>query len=693
MRNFSLRGLLLSLILVSACSPEPSNSAANQPEASDSKQRPVFILIDDNGDETDHITANDLKVDFEKLGKRHVSVVDWQSYQTQDADLVLVGTIGQHRLLDQLVTTQNLSLSSETPGPRGGVWRHQSFKGQPLLVLAGSDIQGTQYATYDYSKDFLGLDPLQYWTGTNIETKPDLNPLAAADRTIAPPQIPLLVYFENDVDELANMQKPYLEYDWENYTQLIDALVRLRYNGIEFFDMLGRIEFYSRPGYQKIRANYEFNMPLLKRMLAYAHKKGMLVQIDMMMGRPFGAISFEESNCWSQHKQRWVDTWREYLTETPLKDADIFTLRPRNQTLDWSYKSDCNENRAHVFNEVYAELGKLLDQYRPNAVKVCVCYDDGMEIYNEGFRPPKDWIVAWSDDGWSEFEYQPKGDIEHKFGSYMHAGFWLNHDVHDPYPERIDEVMTDFIERYQGDHYLMVNGQTFRLFLINLEAFSELAKSVTHYDGKGFYQDWVSRYFGEHVTEATIRSLQKLHQAQHGHSGYVEHLWETKMAVAYLKGKDIERPGKTPIPMPFEKVEPVIKRTAARLPIINEAIEAAQQGLALKPKNAVFYHDHIVLPNLLYKDLISYNHSLLQLSALKAQYHKRKDRQLLVEADALMATAKEQLTQLYLRRAVGDKNPQWASWYEVAKRRPNNGFPSKQDLLEIEALLKDQGWR
>ena len=32
-----------------------------------------------------------------------------------------------------------------------------------------------------------------------------------------------------------------------------------------------------------------------------------------------------------------------------------------------------------------------------------------MELFNGGFNPPKDFIVAWSDNGWGEFDYLPKG--------------------------------------------------------------------------------------------------------------------------------------------------------------------------------------------------------------------------------------------------------------------------------------------
>ncbi|RVT47079.1 hypothetical protein EMM73_05850 [Rheinheimera sediminis] len=64
---------------------------------------------------------------------------------------------------------------------------------------------------------------------------------------LAAPVVPLLVYFENDVDELANFRGTKLQCDWESFTALTDSLVRMRYNAIDLLDMPGRVEFYQRP--------------------------------------------------------------------------------------------------------------------------------------------------------------------------------------------------------------------------------------------------------------------------------------------------------------------------------------------------------------------------------------------------------------------------------------------------------------
>ena len=652
----------------------------------------VVIVVDASAGDIDRATAEDLLDDIRRVSAQPASVETWSGALPPAKQVIVVGTVTRHALVDRLAADGDITLDAATPGPRGGIWARADVDGRQVTVLAGSDPQGTQYAVYDYSRDVLGVDPLRYWTGVEPEPIENLDTGDFAERVVEPPKIPYLVYFENDVDELANLRKPLLEYDWETYTELIDALIRLRYNGIELFDALGRTEYYTRPAYIALRPDYQTNMALIDRMIDYAQQRGMLVQVDMILGRQFGQITTEQSNCWSQHKQAWIDTWSFFLNDTPLGKADIFALRPRNQLLDWPYTSSCDEDLVTVFNEVYAALGALLDEFKPDAVRVCTCYDDGMELFNEGFGPPRDFIVAWSDDGWGGFRVLPEDTRGYRFGTYMHAGFWLNHTVHDPYPEKVEEIMSMMVERFGADDYMMVNGQTFRPFMLNLEAYSRFAEILLDFDGDAFYRDWLSRYFDEAAIDDTVKALKKLHAAQFDNVGYVENLWEIKEAVAYLSDAPIDRPGRSPVPVAFEKIEPDLAATERRLEIIREADELATAAMALSGRNEDFYHDHIVLPIRLYRDLLDFETSLHQMVKLKRAFEENRDTDSLAGARVFLEQAKRNLETLYERRLAGDRLERFSGWYDPARRRPNNGFPARADLETIEANLAD-GWR
>ena len=502
--------------------------------------------------------------------------------------------------------------------------------------------------------------------------------------------VPLLVYFENDVDELANLKKPLLEYDWESYTELIDALVRLRYNGIQFFDMLGRPEFFLRPTYQKIRPAYDININYIEKMIDYAHDKGMKVQIDMSMGYKIKSLASEYADCWTENKEKWVEVWNYYLKETPIGKADIYSLRPRNQVWDWEYKSTCGEDKTKVFNEVFFTLDTIVTNHNPNADKIAICYHDGMEMFNEGFNPPKDWIVAWSDDGYAGFKYYPTSTRGYQFGTYMHAGFWKNHTISHPYPDQIDSIMHKMFREYNATSYCQVNGQQFRPFLLNMEAFSEVCRDPGTFTGEGFYRNWAQRYFPDSLVDKAIKLMRDWDDASFGNTGYVQHLWEIREAIAYLSMSPIERPGKTPTPYTAERVENDLIDAQNRYQMIRSVLDDASQINAKMPDNSYFFYDQIQLPLQIYYDLLAFEQILHEQYKVKRKYEKVGGENLKKEAKELVKKARNQLSVIMENSLKGDSNPRWKGWYDPAQRRPNNGFPTAEMLDAIELAIEEK---
>ena len=61
------------------------------------------------------------------------------------------------------------------------------------------------------------------------------------------------------------------------------------------------------------------------------------------------------------------------------------------------------------------------------------------------------------------------------------------------------------------------------------------------------------------------------------------------------------------------------------------------------------------------------------------------------KAFKILDNAKENLKAVYDRRMQGDKNKLWKGWYDPAIRRPNNGFPTFDDLEKIQMNLQKIG--
>lgn len=631
----------------------------------------------------------ELKADLQKVVGNSIKIISDKEKIPADAKVIVVGTPKSNAFIKQLASEKKIVLSEQLPGARGGIWANITLTNNiKAIILAGSDVQGTQYAVYDYAHEILGLDPLAYWTGKKPELLEEVNLFDFKNKTILPPKVPILCYFENDVDELANYRGKLLEYDWESYTEMINSLVRMRYNAIQLFDMLGRPEFFMRPEYKKLHPNYKIDIAYLDKMIDYAQSKGMKVAIDFALGYQIHPMSADKATCWSEYKEDWLKAWQYYLEETPLKKTDIFMLRSRHQVWDWEYQSSCGEDKIDVFTEVYKAFGTLVDTYKPKAEKVLVCYSDGMDMWNNGFRPPKDWIVCWADDGFGDFKFLPESTDGYEFGTYMHAGFWSNHTVHNPYPEKIETVMKTSFEDLKADKFCLVNGQNFRPFLLNIEAYSEVCNIPENFKGDTFYQEWTERYFDKEIATYAIKSMKLLSKAQDiDRIGYVQHLWEIREAIAYLSNSSIERPGKDPVPYTYLRVENDLKNVENSQKHIQAALLDAKKGYELLNENDTFFYSYIYLPVTLYSDLLNFEQRLHQMSKLKRLYETSGDLNALKEALLLVKNAQNDLKIIYSTRIEGDKSPKWDRWYDPEIRRPNNGFPTQAMLENIENNL------
>ncbi|NQU54798.1 MAG: glycosyl hydrolase 115 family protein [Bacteroidetes bacterium] len=656
-----------------------------------SQQDSVYIITGDNASTAEISTVNHLKKDLESVSGKTVSIIDANKSIPPTGTVFVVGTPLSNGIISKLIKSKVLILTENFPGNRGGIWAKVKLDNrQESIVLAGSDVQGAQYAVYDYCQKVLGIDPFEYWTGKLPELNKSFDPYNFSNKIIASPEIPILCYFENDVDELANLKTPLLEYDWESYTEMINSLVRIKYNAIHLFDMLGRPEFFQREPYQKLRPDYDVRLSYIDSLINYAHDMGMKVEIDLSLGYKIKPMDQGKADCWKNNKEEWIKTWKYYFEETPIVKADIFSFRPRNQVWDWEYKSSCGEDKTEVFNEVYKVLGDLIDYYNPDAIKVATCYADGMEIFNNDFTPPNDWIIAWSDDGWGGFSSLPEKTKGYDFGTYMHAGFWKNHTVHDPYPEKIDSVMKMMVNKYQANKYWEINGQQFRPFLLNIEAFSAMANNPEAFDGEVFYKEWTERYFGEKAAVFAIRSMKKLHEAQFEKISYVQHLSEIKQAIGYLGNISAGRPGTPPVQAKYERVAGNFQHIEKRYEILKQALAEAEKGQEFIDSDDTFYHDYILLPVYLYLDLLTFEITLNKMAFLKKTFEETGDKSKLEEALILLEKARSDLKIVYKRSLDGDKNKHWAGWYDPAKRRPNNGFPTMEMLNLIETNLKSK---
>ncbi|MCF8262672.1 MAG: glycosyl hydrolase 115 family protein [Melioribacteraceae bacterium] len=638
--------ILLVLALSDLCPISAHDYSSNQ----------HILIIGDKSTDIEYLAAKDLKNDLERVTQSKVMLMSEKEYKNQNGFIYLIGTVNTNYKINELANLRKINLSGENPGKRGGIIQVvEENNGGKILIIGGSDPEGCMYSLFEFSHKNLGIDPFAFWTGYNPKKNTDFNPLQVSDEIISPPKVDYLEYFVNDENELANLEEPVGKIGFRLGKQLIDSLVRLKFNVLLPSSM----------------ADSTIN---------YARKRGMLIVEDFRLGKYPNDFTDQVELCFSENRDKWIENWEYQLQNFKYKDSIFVEYRPRYPFADIAYESSCGENLVELFTEIYRVKDSLLNIYYPNTPKSAELYASGMRLFNEGFRPPKDYYVLWSDDGKGGFELYPEDTYGYKFGIYNHAGFWRNHIVMDPYPVKIETLMKKMFREYDAYNIVKVNGQTFRLFLINIEALARVSNDPENFDGEKFYNEWVTRYFGFKHSNEMVRILKDFHDAQYDRMGYVEVLWYIKKIIAYLGDEKVQGAWKS---FYVNKEEVLIERLDWRLDKITDALNRAYEIEHTVDDQSYFYHDHILLQIELLKEIYEFQNALEEAVDLKEVYLQKKNQTDLNSFIEKIHEANDILQSHTSNKIKGDKNMDWATWYYPSKQRPNNGYPTEEMLNNL----------
>jgi len=599
--------------------------------------------------------AGELAVDIERVYGFRPDVLAIETVETVPAgtSIIAVGTVESNPVIEGLVSAGAIEVSAENPGPEAFVLESVTFKGFPALAIAGCDERGVLYGVYEFSRRFLGVDPYEYWTGKEPARK-DRFEIPDISFREKPPVFPLRGYFDNDNDMIANWRGEKLIIEFDTWKEMIDSLARLRYNYIDLHDTLGRAEFWTWEYYLKNFPGYHTDLELVDRIIDYAHSKGMLVQIPMYLGWEFHHLPYEKL-CLSKYHDDWMEVYRYYLEESPLGKGDLFLQRPRDPWKDHGYKC-VDEIKAGIdpgplMEKMFNGLLALVEKHRQGGKVVCDLWAEGRDMWRaETFNPDRRIDMLWADGGYANYSKWPEDFKGHDFGIYIHAGYYKNHVMQDPYPQRIKDATMEAYRRGMTANYF-VNGQDFKHFILNMEACALAAWDPEGFDPDSFYLDWTSRYFGEDAAPTVVKSLEKLHEASDRVGGFTMVMGYTEEIVTKLRLLGHEH-------INMERVDTAISRA-------EESLSLAREAAALVPEGSeLVYDDQVLFPAKIYlENLKLYKAAAETMNA----FHDRRSSELSPEglkeaAKRLDLWKKRFVGQLIELRGILDEGSKWGKW-------------------------------
>jgi hypothetical protein len=368
---------------------------------------------------------------------------------------------------------------------------HNPWPGSPIqeaIVLTGSDVRGTIYAIYQFSQEFLGVDPLYWWTDHEPARKTRVLVPGGLKEVQGSPTFRYRGWFANDEDLLTGW-KPGLDdgtgISLKVWDRVFEALLRLKGNMVT-------------PG--------TFNFPYEPEIVAAGERGLILTQHHV---EPLGLNTYrwpiDQPYSFISHADLLTAAWKRAVSQYRNSEV-IWTVGYRGQHdrpfwADDKSAPSGDEERARVISAaIEAEMGIVRSAGR-EPVFIMNAWQESSRFAQEGFlHIPEGVSLVWPDNGHGLI--QDGGTISKGQGVYYHTAMYDGRSNH--FTDRIPlERIAHELGRAAhagATNYLLINTANVRPVVMTTRAVMELAWQANPWAAKNspslFLKKWCEEEFG-----------------------------------------------------------------------------------------------------------------------------------------------------------------------------------------------------
>ncbi|WP_423040539.1 glycosyl hydrolase 115 family protein [Undibacterium sp. Di26W] len=465
-----------------------------------------LVLVDANSAASLYVDKGDfasvqravgnLQKDIESIsGKKPVITNDALALKGQ---AVIVGTIGQSKLVDQLIAAHKIDVSGIL-----NQWdAYQLVTVQnPLpdvaqaLVIIGSNKRGGVYGVYDLSEQ-IGVSPWYWWADVPLKKKSSI----AIQKNTLVQEIPKIKYrgiFLNDeAPALTNwVAKNYGNYNQQFYGKVFELLLRLKAN-------------YLWPAMWNNAFNVDDEQ---NRFLAD--------EVGIIMGTSHHEPMMRAHKEWTAENGKWdyqsnkaklYPFWEGGVTRNKNQES-LITVgmrgdgdEPMSESENISLLENIVKDQRQIISKVHAKPAAEVPQ-------VWALYKEVQAYYEKGMRVPDDVTLLWCDDNWGNIRRLPKPEERKRTGG---AGVYYHFDYVGG-PRSYRWINTNSIAKVWEQMDLAYNFDARQVWIVNvgdlkpmeypIEFFLRMAWNPEKWPKERlpeFGKLWAEREFGaEHAAE------------------------------------------------------------------------------------------------------------------------------------------------------------------------------------------------
>ena len=372
------------------------------------------------------LAARSLQSDIQRVTGQ-LPEVTTRAPNTGATNVILIGSLGKSRLIEQLSKQGRIDISSLT-----GKW--ESFLIQVVtnpwpgaaqaLVIAGSDKRGAIYGIYELSEQ-IGVSPWYWWADVPVRHRDEL--FAKPGRlTQGPPAVKYRGIFLNDEAPCLTgwVKEKYGNYNHTFYTNVFELLLRLKANFL-WPAMWNNCFNEDDPLNPKLADEYGIVM-------STSHVEPMMRADKEWNRRGFTAAQWNYMTSPEELRRFWEDGIRRNMNY-----ENIITIAMRGK-IDTPMSREANVALLErIVADQRAIIAKVMHTNAEDVAQVWALYKEVQEYYEKGMRVPDDVTLLWCDDNWGNVRRLPTESERNRKGGagiYYHLDYvgdprnykWLN---------------------------------------------------------------------------------------------------------------------------------------------------------------------------------------------------------------------------------------------------------------------------
>lgn len=502
MKNLIL--LLFSLSVIFGCENTSKNDTKNQSYISTEKG----FSISENGISTPiYISDNDFigvqkiaqkfQEDIKRVTNVKPSIITDKN--PSKGNSIIIGTIGNSKLIDQLIADKKLEASSIK-----GKWEtflittiKNPFEGvDEALVIVGSDKRGTIYGMFDLSYE-MGVSPLYFWADVPVKKKENVF-IKRGFYTKGTPKVKYRGIFINDeAPSLSSWVEPkYGGFNAKFYDHVFELILRMKGNYL--WPAMWPPKMFNVDDAQNAILADEYGIVIgtsHHEPLTRAHAEW----------ENFGKGEWN----YNENPENLKKFWTEAMERSGDKEV-LLTVGMRGDGDHAMSEGTAIETLEKVVKDQRKIITDVTGKPASETPQLWALYKEVQDYYDKGMEVPDDVTLLLCDDNWGNIRKLPALDAKPRkggFGIYYHFDYvggprnykWINTTQ----IERVWEQMHLAYEHNVKDIWI-VNVGDIKPMEFPIEFFLDYAWNPNKWTAdnlQDYYLEWSKKQFGDENTE------------------------------------------------------------------------------------------------------------------------------------------------------------------------------------------------